>query len=228
MSAHLPISEARESHTVLVTGGTGYLGRALLPALLERGHKVRSLVRPGSEKKLPAGIEAMTGNPLDPLSIQTALQGADTLVHLVGVPKPSPAKARQFREVDLVSIRATVAAGSRASPRPHVVYLSVAQPAPVMRAYLAVRAEGEALLRSSGLTATCLRPWYVLGPGHRWPMLLIPIYALLRRIPATHESAERLNFVTLAQMVAGLIQAVENPPDGTAVVTVPQLRRFPK
>ena len=40
------------------------------------------------------------------------------------------------------------------------------------------RAEGEALLRASGIPSTILRPWYVLGPGHRWPLALLPFYWL--------------------------------------------------
>jgi uncharacterized protein YbjT (DUF2867 family) len=208
-----------------VTGGTGYLGRAAIPRLIARGHRVRVLVRPGSEKKLPPGAEAIAGNALVADDVAEALAGAHTLVHLVGVPKPSPAKARQFREIDLVSIQASVAAArARVEARPHIVYLSVAQPASVMKAYIAVRAEGEALIRASGLRATFLRPWYVLGPGHRWPCILIPVYALLRVIPATRASAVRLGFVTLEQMVATLIHAIENPPDGVRVVDVPAIR----
>ncbi|HTQ31709.1 MAG TPA: NAD(P)H-binding protein [Opitutaceae bacterium] len=213
------------SRTVLVTGATGYLGGALIPALVVRGHRVRGLVRPGSERKLPPGAEPVAGDPLQAASVAAALAGADTLVHLVGVPKPSPAKARQFREIDLVSIQASVAAASQAQSRPHLIYVSVAQPAPVMKAYVAVRQEGEGLIRASGLDSTCLRPWYVLGPGHRWPYALLPVYAVLRRIPATRAGAERLGFVTLAQMVRALVEAVESPPRGTRVVEVPEIRR---
>ena len=213
------------ARTVLVTGGTGYLGRDLVPLLLARGHRVRLLVRPGSEGKVPAGAKAVAGNPLEAADVAAALAGADTLVHLVGVPKPSPAKARQFREIDLVSIQAAVAAAVRAKPTPHVVYLSVAQPAPVMRAYVAVRREGELLIAQNGLNATCLRPWYVLGPGHRWPIVLQPIYAVLRWLPATRAGAERLGFVTLAQMSRALLHAVEQPASGVRVVEVPEIRR---
>lgn len=208
----------------MITGGTGYLGRALVPALLARGHRVRLLVRSGSERKVPAGAEAVAGNPLDAASVAAALGGVDTLVHLVGVPKPSPAKARQFRAIDLVSIQASVAAAGRAVPRPHLVYLSVVQPAPVMRAYVDVRQQGEALIRESGLPATCLRPWYVLGPGHRWPALLVPVYAVLRRLPVTRAAAERLGFVTLPQMTRALVNAVERPASGVRVVEVPEIR----
>ncbi len=216
---------ALQRRTVLVTGGTGYLGRALVPLLLSRGHRVRLLVRPGSEGKVPAGAEAVLGNPLDASSVATGLIGVDTLVHLVGVPKPSPAKARQFREIDLISIQASVAAAVRAKPRPHLVYLSVAQPAPVMRVYVAVRQEGELLIAQNGLNATCLRPWYVLGPGHRWPILLQPVYAVLGLLPTTRAGAERLGFVTLAQMTRALVNAVEQPSTGVRVVEVPEIRR---
>lgn len=139
------------------------------------------------------------------------------------MPHPSPAKAEQFRAVDLVSIRASVAAAVEARIQ-HFVYLSVAQPARMMKDYLAVRAEGEALLRASGLNATFLRPWYVLGPGHRWPQLLIPIYWLMERLPATRESARRLGLVTIHQMLATLVGAVENPAVGIRFMEVPQIR----
>jgi uncharacterized protein YbjT (DUF2867 family) len=220
-------THSRSTRHVVVTGGTGYLGRALVPQLLARGHWVRLLVRAGSERKAPAGAEIFSGNALDPVSVGAALRDCDTLVHLVGVPKPSPAKARQFRAIDLVSIHASVAAVAQLSSaiRPHLVYLSVAQPAPVMRDYIAVRAEGEALIRAHTLDATCLRPWYVLGPGHRWPMILLPVYAVLRRLPATRVSAERLGFVTLAEMVAALVRAIEEPAHGVRIVDVPAIKR---
>jgi uncharacterized protein YbjT (DUF2867 family) len=210
---------------VLVTGGTGYLGQALIPLLMVNGHRVRALVRPGSEHKVPAGAEVVRGDPLDPKNVQAALAGANTIVHLIGVPKPSPAKARLFHEIDLVSIQAAATAAVTVWPRPHFVYLSVAQPAPVMKDYVAVRREGEELLRAAGLNATCLRPWYVLGPGHHWPYALVPVYALLRRIPATRASAERLGFVTLAQMVRALLAAVERPARGLRIIEVPEIKR---
>jgi len=212
------------SRFVLVTGATGYLGRALLPTLIARGHRVRVLVRSGSERKVEGNVEIATGDPLAADGIFAALAGVDTVVHLVGVPKPSPAKARQFREVDLVSIQATVAAVLRIQPPPHLVYLSVAQPAPVMKAYVAVRREGEALIVAKGLTATCLRPWYVLGPGHRWPVVLAPVYALLGLFPSMRGGTERLGFVTLAEMVSALVAAVEHPADGVRIVEVPAIR----
>ena len=95
-----------KGRVVFVTGGTGYLGRPLLAALLARGHTVRALVRPGSEHRLPAGVQAVRGDALSAASYAAAVPPADTLVHLIGTPHPSPSKARQFRDVDLVSVQA--------------------------------------------------------------------------------------------------------------------------
>ena len=209
---------------IFITGGTGYLGRRLIPELTARGHTVRALVRPGSESKLPRRCEAILGNALEKDSFARQIPPSDTFVQLVGVAHPGPAKAKQFREIDLVSVRASVAAAAANGVR-HFVYVSVAQPAPMMKEYQAVRAEGEALLRTSGLQATLLRPWYILGPGHCWPYLILPGYWICELLPGTRESARRLGLVRLAQMIAALVEAVEHPPEGIRVVEVPEIRR---
>jgi len=214
---------ARERHCVFVAGGTGYMGRRLIPRLVARGHTVRALVRAGSEKKLPAGCNAVLGNALDGSSYKSQIAPADTFVQLVGVAHPSPAKAEEFRKIDLPSGLGSIAAAKAAGVR-HFVYLSVAHPAPMMHAYIAVRAECEAAIEAAGLNATILRPWYVLGPGHRWPYLLAPFYKAAELISATREGARRLGLVTLEQMICALTDAVENPFTGTRIVEVPEIR----
>lgn len=209
---------------VFVTGGTGYLGRHLLPALVARNHRVRVLVRAGSERRLPAGADQVTGDALDRRSFGHFIPPCDTFVQLVGTPRPSPAKAREFRDIDLASVRESVAAAVEAGIR-HFIYVSVAQPAPIMEAYVATRAEAERLIRASGLSATILRPWYVLGPGHRWPYTLLPFYWLCEWLPPTREGARRLGLVTIHQMIHALVRAVEHPATGVRLVTVPDIRR---
>ncbi len=214
------------SRLIFVTGATGYMGRALVAALLARGHRVRALARENSRQRVPAGAETVIGNALDAASFAGAIAPADTLVHLIGTPHPSPAKAASFRAVDLVSVDAALAAASTAAAATirHFVYLSVAQPAPVMHAYIAVREAAERRIRESGIAATFLRPWYVLGPGHRWPCLLLPIYAVCQFLPATREGAQRLGLVTLEQMVAALVASIERGPEGVRILDVPAIR----
>jgi uncharacterized protein YbjT (DUF2867 family) len=217
------VSYPAPGRNIFLTGGTGYMGRRLARRLRERGHAVRALVRPGSADKLPAGCEPVVGDALHGLSYAPRVAPADTFVHLVGVSHPSPAKAQEFLRVDLASVTAAVPAAVTAGVR-HFVYVSVAHPAPVMRAYIAARVRAEALIRESGLSATLLRPWYVLGPGHWWPVLLLPAYWLAALLPNTRASARRLGLVTLDQMLCALTHVVENPADGLRVLEVPQIR----
>jgi uncharacterized protein YbjT (DUF2867 family) len=209
---------------VLVTGGTGYIGQRLIPALAARGHRVRALARRQSVDRVPIGALAVVGDALDSRSLLAALRPSDTLVQLVGTPHPGPSKAAEFLRVDLASANAAARAAQTAGVA-HFVYVSVAQPAPVMAAYVAARAAGEKAIADAGLTATVLRPWYVIGPGHRWPLLLVPFYALAELVPAWREGARRLGLVTLDQMIGALVRAVEDPPPpgSSRVVEVPAI-----
>jgi uncharacterized protein YbjT (DUF2867 family) len=215
----------RMSKSIFITGGTGYMGTRLIPLLKRRGCEIKALVRSGSEKKLPPGATGVVGDALKIDSYTEYVRGADTFVHLIGVPHPSPAKAKQFQEVDLVSIRVAIKAALDAGVR-HFIYLSVAQPAPVMKEFIAVRSAGEQMIRQSGISATFVRPWYVLGPAHRWPYAILPVYWVLERLPKTKEPAQRLGLVTIDQMLSALVWSVENPTSGVQILDVPKIREL--
>jgi len=114
---------------IFATGGTGYMGRALVRALVPRGHRVTVLARRTSLDRVPAGATPCIGDALDAESFVRAIPRGATLVHLVGTPHPNPSKAAEFERIDLASLRQSVAAALRAEAG-HVVYVSVAQPAP--------------------------------------------------------------------------------------------------
>src|SRR5258707_4747492 len=114
---------------VFIAGATGYMGTRLGEELIRRGHVVSGLVRAESKGKLPARCAAVIGNALDGASFRDKLAGADTFVQLVGVTHPSPAKGREFRQVDLRSCEESVAV----AVAKHVggfVFVSGADPAP--------------------------------------------------------------------------------------------------
>jgi uncharacterized protein YbjT (DUF2867 family) len=217
------LPKSSDSRRVFITGGTGYIGTALIPILLERGHRVRALVRPGSTAKLPAECEVVSGNALDANSYRQLIRPADTFIHLVGVPHPSPAKAAEFRAIDLVSAREAISACAELDVH-HFIYLSAAHPAPMMKDYIAVRAQCEQMIQERHLNSTILRPWYVLGPGHRWPYVLLPFYKLCERLPFTRAGALRLGLVTLDQLILALVEAVESAGHGIRIVGVPEIR----
>jgi uncharacterized protein YbjT (DUF2867 family) len=217
------LPKSSDSRRVFITGGTGYIGTALIPVLLEHGHRVRVLVRAGANAKLPAECEVVSGNALDANTYRQLIRPADTFIHLVGVPHPSPAKAAEFRAIDLVSAREAISACAELGMH-HFIYLSVAHPAPMMKDYIAVRVECEQMLHDQQLNATILRPWYVLGPGHRWPYALLPFYKVCEWLPFTRATALRLGLVTLHQIILALVEAVESPVEDARLVGVPEIR----
>lgn len=210
--------------TVFISGASGYLGRSLSQQLVERGHRVLGLLRPGSEHKLAAG-EPIVADIFAPKSYAGAIPAGASVVHLVGTAHPHPRKARQFVEVDLGSVRCLLEAVARTKIR-QLIYVSVAHPAPMMHAYIEARRAAEQIIRASAIPATILRPWYVLGPGHRWPHLLHPLYWLLKQFPATRADAERLGLVHLSEMIKAMTFAVEHPVIGTRVLSVRDIRSF--
>jgi uncharacterized protein YbjT (DUF2867 family) len=184
---------------------------------------VRALTRGDAWKSLPPSAVSVHGDALDEHTYRDKIAPADTFVHLVGTPHPGPGKAKQFRNVDLVSIKAAIAAATHAGIQ-HFIYLSVAQPAPIMKSYIAVRQQGEALLHSSGLRSTVVRPWYVIGPGRSWPLLLAPVYGFLERFPPTRAAALRLALVTITEMTNALVKAIENPERELRIMDVQDIR----
>src|SRR5262245_39760168 len=160
-----------QAQSIFLTGGTGYMGSRLASLLVERGHQLHALARLASVRKLPPGCHAVAGDAVNG-GYESQVPAGCSFVHLVGVAHPSPSKAEQFRTIDLGALRISVAAAQKAQAR-HFVFVSVAHPAPAMKAYIAVREECEQIIQASGLNSSVLRPWYVLGPGHRWPYALL-------------------------------------------------------
>ena len=84
----------------LVTGGTGFVGAAVIRELLAHGHRIRALVRPGSDRRNLAGlaVETAEGRLEDPASLARATAGADALFHVAAdyrlwAPDPAPMMA---------------------------------------------------------------------------------------------------------------------------------------
>jgi uncharacterized protein YbjT (DUF2867 family) len=137
---------------VLVTGGTGNVGRVVVGELLKRGAEVRVLARKQPEAgKLPAGVEVAIGDLLDPVSVEQAMQGADKLFLLNGVVPDELTQA-------LIAYGVARRVGLK-----HVTYLSVFKvdqfrDVPHFASKLAV----ENALRAFGVPYTILRPGYYI------------------------------------------------------------------
>ncbi|MFI5155776.1 MAG: SDR family oxidoreductase [Chitinophagales bacterium] len=212
--------------TIFISGGTGYIGTRLINILLKKNADVLALVRKGSESKLPAGTNSVVADPFLSDSFASRIPRGSIFVQLLGVSHPGPKKKELFRTIDLASAKASANAAKKAGVA-HFVYVSVAQtPTKIMKDYQACRAEGEAYIESTGLSATFIRPWYVVGPGHYWPLLFSPIFKLLELFPATAKKARSLRLVSLSQMLQTLVFAIEHPVDGTRIFEISEIKNI--
>ena len=196
---------------VFITGGTGYIGKRLIKILLDEGVGVTALVREQSVHKLPAGCTPVIANPFDAASFAASIPANSSFIHLLGVSHPGPKKKSLFYSIDLASLKASVEAAKQADVK-HFIYMSVAQyPAKIMADYQEVRRQGEEAILASGIPSTFVRPWYVVGPNHYWPLLFNPVFKLLEIIPKTSVQAKSLALVSLRQMLITLKRIVLNP-----------------
>jgi uncharacterized protein YbjT (DUF2867 family) len=212
----------KASEKIFITGGSGYIGSRLIPLLLESGHSITALVRKGSEKKIDQRCRIVTGNALDSLSYAESVEDCRIFIHLVGVHHPGPGKESEFNAIDLLSINEAVKAASAGGIK-QFIYLSVAEPAPVMKEFIRVRKLGEQMIIDSGMNAVFIKPWYVLGPGHYWPYLLLPLFWICLVIPPLSKTARRLYPVRLKNVLNAIINNIENPRKGIVSLSTKEL-----
>ncbi len=209
-----------------ITGATGYMGRRIIKQLLKNGHGVTALVRKGSEQKVPPGANIVVGNPFDAKTFQSFIPNQSIFIQLLGVAHPSPKKAQQFRDIDLKSVRASVDAASLAGVS-NFIYVSVAMVSGnLMKAYQDVRREGERYCLEKKLNCTFIRPWYVLGPGHWWPVLLLPIYGIAELNTSWRLKFRSMALVTIRQMINALEYAATSEPQPFRILEIKDIRNI--
>ena len=150
--------------TVLVTGGTGFVGPYVVHALRARDIPVRALVRdPARASRLASwGAELATGDVTDPASLTAACEGVDAVVHLVAIIKGS---RQAFESVMEQGTRNVVAAAQEAGVRRFVLSsaLGLDERSKDAVPYFAAKWQMEKAVRESGLEHVIFRPSFVFG-----------------------------------------------------------------
>lgn len=150
---------------VLVTGGTGYVGRAVLAELHRAGHRAFPLSR---GKRMPAqqGIEpepVRSGNVLEPETLNQACAGMHAVIHLVGI--ISEAGAQTYERVHTEGTRNILEAAKRSGVKRFVHMSALGTRPTAIAQYHRSKWAAEELVRSSGLDWTIFRPSIIYGPG---------------------------------------------------------------
>jgi uncharacterized protein YbjT (DUF2867 family) len=188
--------------SLLITGGTGTLGRLVVPLLRDAGHRIRVLSRHPRESA--GGVEYVTGDLVTGEGVDAAVAGVETILHCAGSAKGDDHKARTL-------VRAAARSGA-----PHLVYISVvgADRIPVVSTldraafgYFAAKRAAEQVVADSGLPWTTLR-------ATQFHDLVLTTVAQLAKLPVMPVPAVRYQPIDAGEVAARLVELTLGRPSG--------------
>lgn len=215
------------SRSISITGATGFLGLRLIQAFREAGWQVRAIVRPGTTKALPNGVDRREAALHDVAALSGAIAGSDVVVHTAGVVRA--ARRLDFDRVNVDGTRAVVLAANAARARlVHISSLAAIGPGTAERpareddaprpvnAYGHSKLAGEEAVRQHATVPwIILRPSAVYGPGDRG---FLPLVQMARRglFPMATPPAMPFTFVFADDVAAAVQRAADSRVHGEA------------
>jgi len=191
---------------ILITGGTGFVGRHIVARLVRHGEPVRVLAR--SAAGVP-GVEMVLGDVTDLDSVLAAAKGCSAVIHLVGIIRETPGVT--FRAVHVEGTLTVVEACQRAGIA-RLLHMSALGSRPDARShYHQTKWEAEELVRASGLRATIFRPSVMFGVGNGF---LPEMRGLLHRgpvIPIIGSGKALLQPIWVEDTASGFVGALSRP-----------------
>lgn len=201
---------------VFVTGGTGFVGSYVLYSLRDGGHDVRVLVRTGSERKLPFtdGLSIVHGELGGPCGWESALEGVDAVIHLVGIIREFPSSGVTFQKLHTEATRQIVDAAMKMGVK-KIVHMSANGASETgVSAYQRTKWEGERAVIGSGLEWTIFRPSVIFGdPAGRMEFAseLAKVARLAPAFPVFGDGMYKLAPVAVGDVAGCLVKALTEP-----------------
>jgi UDP-glucose 4-epimerase len=211
---------------VLVTGATGFVGRAVVTAFAHDGRAVRAAVRRPPQPALAAGVEVVQHPDLSQ-SFDWApfLDGVDQVIHLAGIAHTGGVAPELYDRVNRQATAELAAAAARGGVR-HFVFISSVraqsgpsadhalterdEPAPT-DAYGRSKLAAEAAVRASGVPFTILRPALFYGPGVKGNFALLLRAALSRWPLPLRDFVNRRSLVSIDNFISALTFVLSSP-----------------
>ena len=198
---------------VFVTGGTGFVGKAVIRALQAHGILVRCLVRAGSEADLKGfeAIERVPGDVLVPKGIAESMQGCRAVIHLVGIIREHPASGVVFERLHSQATANIVAAAQEAGVHRYLQMSALGVRPEARSRYHRTKWEAEESVRRSGLDWTIFRPSLIYGRGDGSVSMLAAMIRRLPVVPVLGDGRFRLQPVAVEQVAEGFARALDQP-----------------
>lgn len=203
------------THDILVAGATGFVGRSLVPALLEHGHHVRACARHIPESR-PPGAVYLACDLHAPSTLAPALEGVDTAYYLVH----SLGQKRGFRELERQAARSFSRAAADAGVQ-RIIYLGGVAPRAHPSAHLASRLEVGEILRSGSVPTLELRAAMIVGIGSASWQIVRDIAFRLPAMVLPSWLGSRLRPIALVDVIRALVDALDVPLPASRFYDIP-------
>jgi nucleoside-diphosphate-sugar epimerase len=196
---------------VLVTGGTGVVGGALVRELHRRGHGVRVLSRTAHEDGpwWPSDVEAFDGDVSDERSLRGAADGCQTIIHAAGIAAEHPPE-RTFQRVNIDGTRYVILEAERAGVD-RVVYISSLGAERGQSAYHKSKLVAEDVVRAFTRDWVIVRPGAVYGPGDEHVSVLLRMVRSLPIVPTIGDGTQRFQPIWHEDLARAVATAAERP-----------------
>jgi uncharacterized protein YbjT (DUF2867 family) len=194
---------------VLVTGGTGLVGKSSVDQLLERGHTVRLFAR-NAERDCylwESGVEAYAGSVGRDEDVHGAAEGCDGILHIVGIVDEVPPDAT-FDNINVLGTRRIVREAERAGVR-RLVYVSSLGADRGRSEYHRSKRAGEEIAKEFAGDWLICRPGNVYGPGDQVISLLLKMVRTLPAIPVIGGGDQPFQPIRAQDLAVALALAVE-------------------
>lgn len=196
---------------ILVTGGTGVVGLGAVPALLERGHKVRLLSRRAKRdaKRYAGDVEIFPADVSDAPSLADCANGCEAVVHISGIAEEKPPRTT-FQKVNVDGTMHLLAEAASAGVR-RFVYLSSLGADTGGSAYHESKRRAEALVRDYPLEWVILRPGNVFGPGDEVASMLLKMVRGLPVVPVVDQGLQPFQPIWFKDLGRAIALSVDQP-----------------
>jgi len=193
---------------VLVTGGTGVVGRSTVTALVQHGHVVTLLSRHASRDaaQWSNGVHPFDGDVADATSIVGAAEGCEAILHLAGIVEEIGTST--LERVNVEGTRNIVREAERAGARKFLYMSSLGADVGTSRYHRSKR-KGEAITRLFSGAWTVIRPGNVYGPGDDQISLLLRLMRTLPALPVIGNGDQRFQPIWHADLAEALTRAIE-------------------
>jgi NADH dehydrogenase len=198
---------------ILVTGGTGFIGRVLIQSLISSGHEVRTLLRPSPvSPKLPPGLslDVALSSLLDSRGVRAALMGADTVIHLAGSERYGFQTNLLENDVIGTEVLAEAAAEARVNRFIFLSHIGASHSSayPLLRA----KARSEEMIARANLPFTILRSGLVYGADDHFTTslaMMLSIFPFFFPIPG--DGMTQIHPLALEDLVTAIIWTMDDP-----------------